>query len=189
MISDKREDLIREKIDLLFGDEGLSFQTTKIISFFESAYENKFDGVLSTITQLSFTHNDLVDLIDIGHLINQAYKKNEITIEKSKIIKKLKHLKKTIGTWDDFPSHLSPIELNNPLLAIEKFFFLQNIYDWKILVRRVFDAAIGNLSMGEATSEFNIALDALELFRLLDSVWIFKHSVDYEIEELPEVRY
>jgi len=174
MNSTDRKYLIRDKISFLFGDENLIFQSLRLTKLIEAAHDNKFDASQSTIVGLLFTQNEILDLIDIGYLINKASKKNEIEISDEKVIKRLKYLRKRIGHWDEFPSHLHSYEWVNPCLAITKFFLIHDIYEWRKLVQCLFEAGIGNLSISESADSFNLGLDIPELYRLLDAVWLYK---------------
>ncbi|MBN8877697.1 MAG: hypothetical protein J0I32_09145 [Sphingobacteriales bacterium] len=169
-----KDELIRDKVEYLFGDEGLRFQSARLTKLIEAAYVNEFPASQSAILHLLYTQNEILDLIDIGQLIYENTPTVSSNESSKHIIKQAKFLCKRIGNWDDFPSHLHPHEWTCPLVVVQAFFAKHSVYEWRTLVQCLFESALGTMSINESAESFWVGLDIIELYRLLDAVWVYK---------------
>lgn len=81
---------------------------------------------------------------------------------------------KLYSPWLFFPRHLNRKEYMNPCKVLEKFFLRKSLPDWQHFLVDIFSAAVSKCNIFGCTSEKNIWVTCLYLFKLLEATHLIK---------------
>ncbi|MET0634488.1 MAG: hypothetical protein ABWZ25_00590 [Chitinophagaceae bacterium] len=158
-----------------FGDEGIEFAIERFSDFFTYVFSDPYEREEPATTRLLSIHCDITKLIDVAYLIPDNLRPAAI-ISPDDFGTLIKQIRAGLKSWDEFPSHLKPQEWLEPEIVIAEFFELQTVDEWKSAAQGLLQSAITDSSVSECISEIQLGFVVLQMYRLLEAVWLLKIS-------------
>ena len=168
-------------------------QAVKLLDkWMRSAFAEKSRVGKTDTVSILHLQEQLIRLLEAGQLLNDDPANNEKALDRTTgpditNTELYYRQNKAVTAWECFPRQLSPAEFTNPYLVFEKCLGHFDLAGWRIVLKRLFHAAVSNGFITESVLDDDVYTTQKYLFKLLYACHLIKvREIDPNIPPAPE---